>query len=72
VPEIKDEVVKKIVGMLLHPIPAVRTTAAETLVSVSDAKITIETLVKEDWTAPARELKGRVEEIRQAMEGGRP
>lgn len=67
--DIKIEVKKKIISMLLHPIPAVRSTAAETLVSISEVDKTAELLVKEDWTRAAKDLKGRVENIGKSSSG---
>lgn len=65
--DVRAEVKKKIVSMLLHPIPAVRITAAETLVSLDGMGKAVELLVKEDWTRPAKELKGLVEDIGRSI-----
>jgi hypothetical protein len=70
VSEIKDEVVKKMVSMLLHPIPAVRISAAETLVSICQVESAAEILAREDWTRPAKDVKEKVEEIGRMLDGG--
>jgi hypothetical protein len=70
VAEIREDVVKKVLGMLVHPIPAVRFTVAETLVCICGVDDVERILVKEDWTIPAKELKAKVEKIRGALDGG--
>jgi hypothetical protein len=70
VPEIKMGVLKLITGMLLHPIPAVRITAAETLICICGDDELADALGKIDWTRPVKESKEIVTDVRRNVEAG--
>ncbi|KKK18297.1 hypothetical protein AOCH_005539 [Aspergillus ochraceoroseus] len=60
---LRIDVLKKLTGMLLHPFPRVRVTTADYLFMETGLG-----LVKtEDWTRPPKELKGKVEEVREVL-----
>ncbi|KIW01800.1 uncharacterized protein PV09_06656 [Verruconis gallopava] len=65
--EIRTEAIRKIARMLLHPIPAVRVYAAETLVTLCDVNEAVDLLEREEWTKPAKDLKEKVERIRTVL-----
>ncbi|KAF2019909.1 beta-tubulin cofactor d [Aaosphaeria arxii CBS 175.79] len=56
----REDTVKKVVGMLLHPFPKIRLTAAETLWILTRE----EGLKRHDWSLSTKSLKGVVEGIR--------
>ncbi|KAL2829958.1 tubulin folding cofactor D C terminal-domain-containing protein, partial [Aspergillus cavernicola] len=58
--QVRVDVLKKMTGMLLHPFPRVRATAAEYLFMESGVDI----VKLEDWTREPKELKNKVEEVR--------
>ncbi|KAJ5152356.1 Tubulin-specific chaperone D C-terminal [Penicillium capsulatum] len=57
---LRQDVFKKLSGMLLHPFPRVRTCAAEYLFTATDS----ETVKYEDWSVKPKQLKGKVEALR--------
>ncbi|KAJ6144506.1 hypothetical protein N7470_008401 [Penicillium chermesinum] len=63
---LRSDVLKKITGMLLHPFPRVRSTAADYLYTIVET----EAIKYEDWSAPPKELKGKVESLRAVLVTG--
>ncbi|KAJ6078960.1 hypothetical protein N7467_008713 [Penicillium canescens] len=59
----RADVLKKMTGLLLHPFPRIRSSAAEYLFVVTDTEIT----KFEDWSAPPKELKPQVESLRTVL-----
>lgn len=70
VPAIRADALKLVVNMMVHPIPAVRSAAAETVVSICGDGEMVDGLVKMDFTRPAGEVKEVVVEIRKAVDEG--
>ncbi|CAG7939163.1 unnamed protein product [Penicillium salamii] len=56
-------VLKKLTGMLLHPFPRVRSSAAEYLFVVTESDI----IKYEDWSAPPKELKPQIDDLKIAF-----
>lgn len=63
VPATRQDTLRKVVGMLVHPFPKVRITAAETLWLVTGE----EGLKRYDWSVPSKSLKGAVEAVGVAV-----
>ncbi|KAJ5817724.1 hypothetical protein N7447_007732 [Penicillium robsamsonii] len=65
---LRDGVLKKMTGLLLHPFPRVRSCAAEYLFVVTDSDI----VKYEDWSALPKELKPQVDNLKVvfSLEGG--
>ncbi|KAJ5620382.1 hypothetical protein N7510_004366 [Penicillium lagena] len=60
---LRSDVLKKLTGMLLHPFPRVRASAADYLFVVTDSE-----MVKyEDWSAQPKQLIGQVEGLRAVL-----
>ncbi|KAJ5782992.1 hypothetical protein N7457_004766 [Penicillium paradoxum] len=57
---LRQGVLKKLTGLLLHPFPRVRSSAAEYLFVVTDSEIT----KYEDWSASPKLLKPRVDDLK--------
>lgn len=60
--EIQEDVLTKLVGMLAHPFPAIRLSAAETLWATTGEQ----KLLSRDWRAPIAKNKDVVLELREA------
>ncbi|CAL5870911.1 uncharacterized protein PFLUO_LOCUS5152 [Penicillium psychrofluorescens] len=60
---LRSDILKKLTGMLLHPFPRVRASAADYLFVVTNSE-----MVKyEDWSAQPKQLKGQVEGLRAVL-----
>ncbi|QQK44174.1 Tubulin-specific chaperone D, putative [Penicillium digitatum] len=57
---LRDSVLKKMTGLLLHPFPRVRSSAAEYLFVVTDSEIA----KYEDWSASPKKLKPQVDNLK--------
>ncbi|KAJ5607403.1 hypothetical protein N7537_004022 [Penicillium hordei] len=57
---LRDGVLKKMTGLLLHPFPRVRSSAAEYLFVVTDSEIA----KYEDWSASPKQLKPQVDNLK--------
>ncbi|KAJ5107034.1 hypothetical protein N7456_003709 [Penicillium angulare] len=60
---LREDILKKLTAMLLHPFPRVRSSAAEYLYTMTDS----ETIKYENWSASPKELKGKVDGVRSAL-----
>ncbi|CAI7615565.1 unnamed protein product [Penicillium crustosum] len=60
---LRDGVLKKMTGLLLHPFPRVRSSAAEYLFVVTDSEIA----KYEDWSASPKQLKPQVDNLKIAF-----
>ncbi|KAJ5799803.1 uncharacterized protein N7518_001871 [Penicillium psychrosexuale] len=60
---LRGGVLKKMTGLLLHPFPKVRSTAAEYLFVVTDSEI----VKYEDWSASPKQLKPQVDNLKVAL-----
>ncbi|KAI9731387.1 MAG: hypothetical protein M1834_005293 [Cirrosporium novae-zelandiae] len=65
IPSIKDEAMKKLVSMLLHPFPGVRNAAADALSMVCEE----EQLKKTNWSMQPKILKETVDGLRKGLLG---
>jgi len=68
--EVKAEVVKKLVGMLMHPFPRVRMEAADTvyLLAVEDGEIGVaEVMERVDWGASTKVIKKEVTKVKEGL-----
>ncbi|KAL3451930.1 tubulin folding cofactor D C terminal-domain-containing protein [Aspergillus insuetus] len=61
--QVRADVLKKLTGLLLHPFPRVRAATAECLFMETQ----LDMVKLEDWTRQPKELKGKVEEIRELL-----
>ncbi|KAI9370607.1 tubulin folding cofactor D C terminal-domain-containing protein [Aspergillus egyptiacus] len=61
--QVRADVLKKLTGLLLHPFPRVRATAAEHLFM----ECGLDLVKVEDWTRPSKELKSKVEKVRDLL-----
>ncbi|ODH53102.1 hypothetical protein GX48_00637 [Paracoccidioides brasiliensis] len=59
----RNDSMKKLTGMLLHPYPMIRTIAADCLY----LETRVEEMKGEDWSSPPKELKGKVDDLRVAL-----
>ncbi|XP_014557319.1 hypothetical protein COCVIDRAFT_97412 [Bipolaris victoriae FI3] len=66
VPVTREETLRKVTSMLLHPFPKIRVTAAETLWFLTGE----EGLKRHDWSLPSKSLKPAVDGIRAAVVAG--
>ncbi|EMD69994.1 hypothetical protein COCSADRAFT_78095 [Bipolaris sorokiniana ND90Pr] len=66
VPVTREETLRKVTSMLLHPFPKIRVTAAETLWFLMGE----EGLKRHDWSLPSKILKPAVDGIRAAVVAG--
>ncbi|OJD19110.1 hypothetical protein AJ78_00896 [Emergomyces pasteurianus Ep9510] len=60
---IKGDAMKKLTGMLLHPYPKIRTTAADCLYM----ETRVEKMKDEDWSSPPKQLKAKVDNLRTVL-----
>ncbi|KAL6710289.1 hypothetical protein ACN47E_009235 [Coniothyrium glycines] len=68
IPSTRADTLAKVVGMLVHPFPKIRITAAETLwlLTAEDG------LKRHDWTLPPKSLKPAMDEIKAAVTKANP
>ncbi|KAJ5719450.1 Tubulin-specific chaperone D C-terminal [Penicillium malachiteum] len=60
---LREDILKKLTAMLLHPFPRVRSSAAEYLYMMTS----LETVKYENWSASPKELKGKVDGLRDEL-----
>ncbi|KAJ5279427.1 hypothetical protein N7478_004799 [Penicillium angulare] len=60
---LREDILKKLTALLLHPYPRVRSSAAEYLYTMTNS----ETIKYEDWSASPKELKEKVDGVRSAL-----
>ncbi|KAJ5893515.1 hypothetical protein N7495_005206 [Penicillium taxi] len=60
---LRNDVLKKLTGMLLHPFPRVRLSAADYIFTITDS----ESVKYEDWSTQPKELKEKVEGLRSVL-----
>ncbi|PGH27004.1 hypothetical protein AJ80_01388 [Polytolypa hystricis UAMH7299] len=60
---LRNEVTKKMMSMLLHPYPKIRTLVSDSLFIETGA----DEMKKEDWSTQPKELKGTVENLRRTL-----
>ncbi|KAJ5563572.1 Tubulin-specific chaperone D [Penicillium sp. DV-2018c] len=60
---LREGVLKKLTGLLLHPFPRIRSSAAEYLFVLTGSEIA----KYEDWSAPAKQLKPQVDSIKTTL-----
>ncbi|KAL2821606.1 tubulin folding cofactor D C terminal-domain-containing protein [Aspergillus granulosus] len=61
--QVRNDVLKKMTGLLLHTFPRVRVATAEYLFMETQ----LDVVKLEDWTRQPRELKGKVERVRELL-----
>ncbi|GKZ20060.1 hypothetical protein AbraIFM66951_008219 [Aspergillus brasiliensis] len=61
--QLHTEVIKKMTALLLHPFPRVRNTVAEYIFMETEVEI----VKMEDWSKPTKQLKERVEKLRETL-----
>ncbi|KAJ5713304.1 Armadillo-like helical [Penicillium malachiteum] len=60
---LREDILKKLTPILLHPFPRVRSSAAEYLYMMTS----LETVKYENWSASPKELKGKVDGLRDKL-----